>query len=375
VDDHTIEDREYQLATWMIIDDVPDDKIWKYWVNEKQECLVLYLRDEAEKITEFVPDCKTEKMGLVLTVDNYHGTILKQVLLAEVDAMKACECTAAPTDSPPAAAPVTYSGGGAKDQPTDEPRSGVNGDPHFKTWSEEKYDFHGICDLVLLSNPTFQKGLGMDVHVRSKKTRQWSYISTAVIRIGSETFEVSGRKDGDLYRLNGMEGPHKFDNESTSIEGFPIRFKHMSKAQREYTISLNANERIVVRTWKDFVRVDIVDADSIDFKDSLGLMGSYPEGNRLGRDGVTVMKDWNDFGQEWQVITSDPKIFTVIEGPQYPMQRCEVPTKSVLRRKLAKSTMTREDADLACSHAVHDDRDLCIFDVMATNDIGAARIY
>ena len=66
------------------------------------------------------------------------------------------------------------------------------GDPHFNTWSNEWYDFHGescdllqeldqplakssgpfsckllytgICDLVLLSAQEFAQGLGLDIH-------------------------------------------------------------------------------------------------------------------------------------------------------------------------------------------------------------------
>ena len=68
----------------------------------------------------------------------------------------------------------------------------VFGDPHFKTWAGEFYDFHGVCDLVLIKNPEFKNGLGMHIHLRTTRTRMWSYVSSAAIRIGEDILEVIG---------------------------------------------------------------------------------------------------------------------------------------------------------------------------------------
>ena len=40
--------------------------------------------------------------------------------------------------------------------------------PAVKTWTGESYDFHGACDLVLLSNPSYGNGQEMDIHIRTK---------------------------------------------------------------------------------------------------------------------------------------------------------------------------------------------------------------
>jgi len=316
--------------------------------------------------------------------------------------------TSVPTSSPtdgPTSSPTTqptalgYNSGGAKtmasstlrptgQQTTNSPSAaertrymGANGDPHFKTWSGERYDFHGICDLILLSNPNFNDNLGMDIYIRSKKTKQWSYISTAVIRIGVDTFEVSGRKDGDTYWVNGIEGDVEGDDtlwdERTNIAGYPIKYQRVHSIQREYVINLGeSNEKIIFKTWKDFVRVDVVNPRDEDFTGSMGLIGSYPDGTIVGRfNPLSSMKDRNAFGQEWQVLSSDPKLFHSVEGPQYPA-RCVLPTKSSLRRRLSKSEISREDAEVSCSSITDDEeRDLCIFDVMATNDKVTAEAY
>ena len=47
---------------------------------------------------------------------------------------------------------------------------GGMGDPHFKTWNNTYFDFHGQCDMVLLSNPSFDGGAGLEVHVRKYRS-------------------------------------------------------------------------------------------------------------------------------------------------------------------------------------------------------------
>jgi len=279
-----------------------------------------------------------------------------------------------------------YTGGTAKTN-----SGGVSGDPHFKTWAGVKYDYHGRCDLVLLSNPNFNRGLGMEIHIRSKKTKNWSYISTAVIRIGGETFEVAGMRDGNSHWLNmvevddaaaaaawGGEGETTANNNGVSISGYRIRYKKENNKHRRYTIDLENLESIQIKTWKDMVRVDInnnpssTSKNSI-FSGSLGLMGSYPDGIMYGRDGTTVFNgELNDFGQEWQVMEQEPKIFRVEkDGPQSP-EMCEAPTKKIMRRSLAASIVTREDAALSCSHSSKEEFDLCVFDVMAIGSTDVA---
>merc|ERR1712048_18526 len=290
-----------------------------------------------------------------------------------------CTGSVPPTSSPslvPTSIPTAFGGGGGKTSSPTKAPSGVNGDPHFKTWSGEMYDFHGICDLVLLSNPAFLDGLGMDIFVRSKQTKQWSYISTAVIRIGGETFEVSGRKDGETFYINGKRGNDAMWDDNNNISGFAIRYQRVNSQQREYIIDVgnSLETSISFKTWKDFVRVDIGKATVENFGSSLGLMGSYPEGKRVGRDGKSILKDWTAFGQDWQVLPSDPKIFHAIEGPQHPT-KCVAPSKTSVRRRLAKSFVSREDAELACASVSKSERDLCIFDVMATSDFGVAGAY
>merc|ERR1712048_82344 len=202
--------------------------------------------------------------------------------------------------------------------------------------------------------------------------------STAVLRIGEEKFEVSGRKDGNSYWINGAKGvDENWDDETSTISGFPIRHRTVNTQQREYVVDVGDNREssIVFKTWKDFVRVDVVGATERNFAGSLGLMGSYPDGKKIGRDGKTAWKnDVSGFGKDWQVLSSDGMLFHEIDGPQHPA-KCLEPTKTTLRRRLQKSAISRNDAEVACSNVSEDERDLCVFDVMATNDFGTAGAY
>lgn len=46
--------------------------------------------------------------------------------------------------------------------------SGVCGDPHFKTWAGDYYDYQGQCELKFVSAPDFGNGVGLDIHIRTK---------------------------------------------------------------------------------------------------------------------------------------------------------------------------------------------------------------
>ena len=125
-----------------------------------------------------------------------------------------------------------------------------------------------------------------------------------------------------------------------------------------------------MNNYKRFVSVDVRAVNLDQFAGTPGLMGSYPSGHKLARDGVTLMDDSDIFGKEWQVLATEPILFHSLEGPQHP-QECAMPSNSQVskkRRRLGQSVITEEAASLACAHASPEDRDSCIFDVMATQD-------
>ena len=90
----------------------------------------------------------------------------------------------------------------------------------------------------------------------------------------------------------------------------------------------------------------------------------------LGRDGTTILNDPNEFGQEWQVRTDEPKLFQNSErSPQYP-QQCVLPDVKSVGRRLGHSVALKA-AEEACAHWTKNKKE-CIFDVMATGDLEVA---
>jgi len=286
--------------------------------------------------------------------------------------------TNAPTDAPtnvPTDAPTNV--------PTISPTSShaptqfvAKGDPHFRTWTGEMFDFHGVCDLVLLSNPDFRNGVGLTIHIRTKKTFQWSYIGSAAIKIGSDTFETRGGKEDFSFWVNKEQGTPQslVGKNALSIAGYPISFTQMSSKSRKFLIDLDDGVQLEIKTWNAYISVNVKGGNEQDFGNSHGLMGSYPNSIRLARDNKTVIDDVNTFGQEWQVLTTEEMLFHDIDGPQAP-QMCQIPSTEEMRRRLAESLVSNEKAKSVCSNVPKEDFEMCVFDVLATNDLDSVEAY
>lgn len=251
----------------------------------------------------------------------------------------------------------------------------ASGEPHFVTWSGEKYDFQGGCDLVLLQNPNFANGLGMNIHIRTSIRKWWSFIETAVVQIGRDTLEVKGSaNDGATVWIN---HDLKMDLQTGhfSLGDYPVQFKRVNGHHTSARIDIGNGDAVSVESFKDFVRVNVHNKSNKSFDGSRGLLGAYPSGEKIGRDGKTVIDDKDAFGQEWMVLSKEPKLFhseSVVEG-----DRCTMPniTTSDMRRRLAEGSVSEEDAKEACSRVDEEQRDACIFDVLATQDKDMAGSY
>jgi hypothetical protein len=137
---------------------------------------------------------------------------------------------------------------------------------------------------------------------------------------------------------------------------------------------LEGRERIKVKTYKDFVSVLIDQAQSKHFGDSVGLMGDFRKGHMIARDGKTILDDPNAFGQEWQVLDTEPTLFQTLRLPQHPME-CTMPppmeASQVRRRLLESSPVAELAAEEACAHW-SEGKDDCVFDVLTTGDLEMA---
>ena len=267
---------------------------------------------------------------------------------------------------------------GHRNTPLDSMHATSFGDPHFRTWNNGgSFDFHGECDLVLLDNPGFWNGLGMKIHIRTKIETWWSFIESAAIQIGKETLEVHGGMQHIRYRVNGARELFEVTNDATAMEAFPVHFRRINPHQSQVRVDLGEGNAVSIETFKRFTRVNLNVHDAHNFMRSVGLLGSFPEGTKLARDGITVLEDSNKFGQEWQVRPDEAIFYQDVNSGQ-STSMCVMPeqrTKQEKRRRLGEATIQREAAAAACAHAKKEDYDSCIFDVMTTNDIEMAGSY
>merc|ERR1711935_1209344 len=189
--------------------------------------------------------------------------------------------------------------------------SSSKGDPHFKTWMNEHFEFHGQCDIILAKDTDFANGIGLDVQIRTKLVRFWSYINTAAIRIGEDILEIQGSPDNDNREAHYWFN-FEYQADTNTIGGFPLTIRSNGGYKRIFEIDLNSKfpgQKIVLSAFKEFVSVDFKGGTAESFGNTVGMLGDYKTGKTLARDGATEINDFNEFGDEWQVLPSDPKLF------------------------------------------------------------------
>ncbi len=104
------------------------------------------------------------------------------------------------------------------------------------------YDYHGQCDLIYTTCPKFNHNKGLHMHLRTEfvKPMNWSTISSMVVKIGEDVFEV---ENTGTYYLNGK--PSATLTDTTSLSGHNLRQVIIKEGTRTvYTIELKDNVKI-----------------------------------------------------------------------------------------------------------------------------------
>lgn len=229
---------------------------------------------------------------------------------------------------------------------------------------------------MLVKDDAFGNGLGLDIYVRTKLVRHWSYIRTAVIRIGHDILEIEGSNGLDKKELHYWLN-YEYQAELTEFGGFPVTIQvdgtKLYKNRFEIDLdSLFPGQRISISTFKEFVRVDFVNPTQEAFGNTVGMLGDFGTGKTLARDGATLLDDFTELGREWQVLPSDRKLFRELSHPQFP-ELClepEDPRGDRIRRRLDEYRITEEQAEAACAGLEDElDRKDCVYDILATQDL------
>ena len=241
-----------------------------------------------------------------------------------------------------------------------------------RTWKNEHFEYHGQCDLMLAKDPDFADGLGIEIEIRTKLVRFWSYIKSAAIRIGDDILEVQGSDDPEVgvakYWMNlEYQGPVK------TLGGFPVNLSMRSEKKRKFVIDLHSKfpgERIEISSYREFVKVDFINSSEASFGNAVGMLGDFKTGKTLGRDGNEV-NNFYKLGAEWQVQPNENMLFKKAEDPQFP-KACVVPEdpQGDRHRRLDEQSITGDQAEAACSRLRNPlDRKDCVYDILATQDL------
>lgn len=265
---------------------------------------------------------------------------------------------------------------------------GAYGDPHFKTWNGTIYSYHGECDLVLLQNPTFDDGIGMDIHLRTRIQGPLSVIQNAVVAIGQDRLEVvtEQARGGTVSFSNGVANT----GIPSSIGRFPILYRNKVLGNgllQVFTIDLGDGDSITIKSFPTLVDVRVKSLRNrvSRFGGSLGMAGTL-DGDWMGRDRDEVYEDPVLFASEWQVQSSEPKLFHDLEGPQHP-DACVLPASSQPSRRRLRATKEEGEigykaAKRACSRVVSPEGndegasyDSCVSDVLGMGRLDIADHY
>lgn len=256
-------------------------------------------------------------------------------------------------------------------------------DPHFITWYGSHFRYHGACDLVFLHNPVFREGIGLDLHIRTELMMEtaYSFVSNAALKIGDDVLEVMASGQHFLNGVHDAELPaHLGGYEATKT----VDEKCVGSGERKrcwysmlFDVFLGQADHILIKVSSGMVHVNVQGSPK-NFEGSVGVMGTYPalHHGKIARDGVTFVHDSDSFAQEWQVLDSEPKLFSVLLFPQHPQMCIPAIHSASLELHLQASTETRTAAERACAHVSGSEWEFCVFDVLATGDYDmAAAIY
>ena len=274
-------------------------------------------------------------------------------------------------------------------------------DPHFKTFNGKTFSYHGECDLVLMRSKSFDDGKGLSIHVRTTRMDNYrgaaySYISAVAVQMGNTVLEVSA-DDGSLL----VDGSGQvFENDAAGSNGegvlsfapgYTLKRSTMGKQGLIVVFDLNLGNKkkinIRCNTRSMMLFVDVTGY----FEDSEGLLGA-PVGRSEGLESrpnaaghrFDMTGNWNSYGEEWQVLDTEPNLFQEQRFPQYP-QGCVYEStafkknKRILHRRLLSDSVDEAaleiEARKACAQSVGDDtimNQFCFNDVMATGDLELA---
>jgi len=257
------------------------------------------------------------------------------------------------------------------------------------------YDYHGQCDLIYTTCPSFDGGKGLHIHLRTKiiEPIKWSTITSIAVKLGEDVFEL---QDNGSYYLNGEADADLTEEGANLVSGRKVNYETKvgpHHPRNIYKIALNSDVTLVLTRIGILITFQIKGVNKHasrggnSFDDCVGLSSTWDHPNEgeflVGRSGTKYSKhEAVDFGPEWQVdfTKNDPMLFVENLGQQLPDQKCvDSPLQAKDQRHLkallaAEGGALARQAEKVCSHVNGEDLyDACFFDVLVTGDVSFAQ--
>ena len=132
--------------------------------------------------------------------------------------------------------------------------------------------------MILVKDEDFADGLGLEVQIRTKLVRFWSYIKSVAVRIGDDILELEGSADLEDRDIIHYWVNFEYNGKATTIGGFPFKETKRTLNKKFIEIDLSSkypNQKIVLATFKEFVKVDFENATEESFGKTVGLLGDF----------------------------------------------------------------------------------------------------
>jgi hypothetical protein len=174
----------------------------------------------------------------------------------------------------------------------------LNVDPHFHTWDNIFYDYHGRCDLVLIKNDL----KGIHLHIRTEPQGGYASISHAALKLGGDTLEINMDHQSHFF-LNNQQ-VNSVPSTAVFVGSYPLTITPVYGTR--FQVDIGPAQFIRITRYQFGLDI-IVQANGANFSGSEGLCGSWNFGGLLDRDGDSFTNaDWY---QNWQVKVAE-NLFT-----------------------------------------------------------------
>jgi hypothetical protein len=248
---------------------------------------------------------------------------------------------------------------------------------------------------------------GFQVQARTTIDRYYSYIEAVAVQIHDTVLQVEATQPDSLL-LNGSRifftekavyqddksidksilkgsSPSLSFRSGNTTSRYVFECSRSNSKKRVYRLDLSEWSYVRFQMYKEFMTISIHASPHDDFEGAVGLLGHYPGGQYVGRDGLysdsmVLWSSFPDYALEWQVdpVRGDVLLFDHARPPQMPYEICRLPTQSRPdRRQLLRGSISMVEATEACRRqgVSPDNIDLCKDDILSTQDLDLALIW